>query len=244
MVYILQKLIIQKGEILKRTISILLFMFMFASLADAQVYRPWWNVLVKGSVGFPTSDSAFTDGSSTFPGAQLELAYNFHRNWGVYGNFSADFIPSKTSSATLPGATIEYKTSKQFSGYIGPRYYFPMDSKNLMVYADLGVGIYSFSQGDAVATNTANGTTQTAAYSSISQMGINGGAGLNVTVSPSMFLNFGAKYHSIFSKSGISVTRTTTYSNGAPTQTDTFTGDATSRGYFQLTAGVGFVFGR
>ena len=229
---------------MKRIIGILVFTFMLAGLADAQVYRPWWNVLVKGSVGFPTSDSAFTDGAGTFPGVQLELAYNFHRNWGVYGNFSADFIPAKTSTITLPGSTSEIKSSKQFSGYVGPRFYFPMDSKNLMVYADLGIGIYSFSQGNVVTTNTANGTTQTAEFSSISQMGLNGGAGLNVTVSPSMFLNFGAKYHSIFSKSGISVTRTLTYSNGAPTETETFTGNATSRGYFQLTAGVGFVFGR
>jgi len=222
-------------------------MFLVTGLSNAQImpFKPSLQVLVKGSYSTPLSHQDFKDFTSGFPGVQLELAYDINSCWGIYGNFSADFVTAK-DAATPPQGVTNYKraASTQLSGYVGPRYYFNLPSSPLWkIYADAGIGLYSLKPGDETATSVTLPTVNyTATTSSFSQMGANLGAGANVVVGSRMVLTFGAKYHFLFKKTGATVT--STLSDGTTTQTSedpNFT--VAERSYLQFAAGIGFRLG-
>lgn len=232
---------------MKKIIYVFLFLFLASGLTQAQTskvvkvpFTPTFQVLVKGAYSVPLSHQEFKDFTSGFPGAQLELAYDFNPCWAVYGNFSADFVGNKNSPETSGTSTIEQKTSTQLIGYIGPRYYFNLRSAPLWkIYTDLGVGIYSSKAGDIVGTDP-SGTT-TLSQTSVSQVGLNLGAGANVVVGSRMVVTFGAKYHFVTKKDNTEITYTFTQPNGT-TNTGTLPYNAAERSYLQFNAGVGFRF--
>jgi len=218
---------------------------MITGLSQAQTskvvktpFTPTFQVLVKGAYSVPLSHQEFKDFTSGFPGAQLELAYDFNPCWAVYGNFSADFVSAKNSPLTSGTSTIEQKSSTQLIGYIGPRYYFNLRSAPLWkIYTDLGVGIYSSKPGDLVGTDATG--TSTISQTSVSQFGMNLGAGANVVVSSRMVVTFGAKYHFITKKDNTEVTYTLTNPDGT-TNTAVLPFNAAERSYLQFVAGIGF----
>lgn len=235
---------------MKKLIYLFVLLFIVTGLTQAQTskvintpWKPSLQVLVKGAYSVPLSHQEFKDATSGFPGAELELAYDFNPCWGVYGNFSADFITAKDPVSPPSGVT-NYKqaSSTQLSGYVGPRYYINMRSAPLWkIYLDAGIGIYSLKPGDQTATDAVTPSINyTATTSGNSQIGTNLGAGANVVVGSKMVVTFGARYHFLMKKTGATVTET--LSDGTTTSTDTKTVDISERSYLQFNAGVGFRF--
>jgi hypothetical protein len=227
---------------LKKFIYFFIFLFAVTSITQAQSsriksFKPSLQIMLKGAYSVPLSHQDFKDFTSGFPGAQFELVYDFNPCWGVYGNFSADFISAKTTPVTLPGSSTEIKTSTQLTGYVGPRYYINLRSAPLWkILLDAGVGLYSFKSGDRVQTLTTNPpVTTTYSYSSYSQFGTNLGASASVVVSSRAVINFGAKYHFVFKKTGGTFTET---SSAGPS--NTYTTNFAERSYLQFMVGFGF----
>lgn len=236
---------------MKKIIYAFLFLFIASGITQAQStkivktpFTPSFQILVKGAYSVPLSHQDFKDFTSGFPGAQLELAYDFNPCWGVYGNFSADFVTAK-DPVTPPQGVTNYKqaSSTQLSGYVGPRYYINLRSAPLWkIFVDAGVGIYSVKPGDITATDVQTPSVNyTLTTSSNSQMGTNLGAGANVVVGSRMVVTFGAKYHFLFKKTGATLTRT--LSDGTTTTSDTDSNyTVAERSYLQFNAGIGFRF--
>ena len=230
---------------MKKIIYVFLFLFIASGITEAQTskivktpFTPSFQVLIKGAYSIPLSHQDFKDFTSGFPGAQLELAYDFNPCWGVYGNFSLDFIGAKDSIPT--SGTYSRSVSTQLSGYVGPRYYINLRSAPLWkIYVDAGIGIYSLKPGDETQTLTSTpGVTYTTTTTSLSQMGTNLGAGANVVVGSRMILTFGAKYHFLFKKTDSDVTYTV--SNGTTSLPLTGKADVAERSYLQFNLGIGF----
>jgi len=230
---------------MKKLLYVFIFMFVVTGLSNAQkmtAFKPSLQILVKGAYSTPLSHEEFKDFTGGFPGAQLELAYDFNSCWGVYGNFSADFISAKGFPVTIGGVTSDLKTTTQLSGTIGPRYYFNLPSAPLWkIYADAGVGIYSVKAGDNSETSSLGSITVT--QDAFSQVGLNLGAGANVVVSSKMVVNFGAKYHFIMKKSDYSQTGTVTTSTGSSAPYVSPAGTIAERSYLQFSLGLGFRLG-
>jgi hypothetical protein len=234
---------------LKKIIYPFILLLVFAGLSHAQTnrvnaFKPSFQVMVKGAYSVPLSHyDDFQESYKGFPGVQAELIYDFNPCWGVYGNFSADFLSYKDTlaSATFPGGTYSRKASTQLVGYVGPRYYINLRSAPLWkILIDAGVGVYSLTNGDETLTNTTTGASASTTYNSNTQWGINLGTGANVVVGSRVVINFGAKYHFVFKKTDATLTSTTTFSNGTPTSTFTYTGDLPERSYLQFSLGIGF----
>ncbi len=236
---------------MKRILLIAALLFFVTAFTQAQTtkivkspFTPSFQVMVKGAYSIPLSHyDDFQESYKGFPGVQAELIYDFHPCWGVYGNFSADFLSYKDTigSGTFPGGSYSRSSSTQLSGYIGPRYYINLRSAPLWkILIDAGVGMYSLKAGESTLTNTTTGVSAVTTNDSYSQLGVNLGAGANVVVSRRMVINFGAKYHFIFKKTDATVTSTTTFSNGLPTSTFTGTADLSERSYIQFSLGIGF----
>ncbi|MBS1492305.1 MAG: outer membrane beta-barrel protein [Bacteroidetes bacterium] len=230
---------------MKKIIYVFIFMLMITGLSQAQTskivktpFTPTFQVIVKGAYSVPLSHQDFKDFTSGFPGAQLELAYDFNPCWAVYGNFSADFISAKDFPVTTGGVTSDLKTSTQLSGSIGPRYYFNLRSAPLWkIYTDVGVGIYSVKRGDN--TETSSQGTVTVTQDAFSQVGLNLGAGANVVVGSKMVVTMGAKYHFIMKKSAYS--QTGTISDGTTSLPyNSPAADVPERSYLQFSLGLGF----
>ena len=229
---------------MKKIYVVIALLLMMAGVSQAQTtkivkspFTPSFQVLVKGAYSVPLSHQDFKDFTSGFPGAQLEVAYDFNPSWGVYGNFSADFISEKDPVGLPAGSTYSRKASTQLGYYVGPRYYINMRSAPLWkIFVDAGIGMYSLKLGDA--TETTGGVTYTTTTTSFSQMGSNLGAGANVVVGSKMVVTFGAKYHFLFKKTGADIT--TTFSDGTTTLTVPGTVDVAERSFLQFSVGVGF----
>lgn len=230
---------------MKKIIYVFLFLFIAAGITQAQTtkivktpFTPTFQILVKGAYSVPLSHQDFKDFTGGFPGVQLELAYDFNPCWAVYGNFSADFISAKNFPVTNGAVTSDLKTSTQLSGSIGPRYYFNLRSAPLWkIYADAGLGIYSFKQGDN--TETSSLGTVTFTQDAVSQFGLNLGTGANVVVGSKMVVTFGAKYHFIMKKSDHVYTGTVT--SGSSTLPYTSPAETVpERSYLQFNVGIGF----
>ncbi len=239
-------------------------MLTVTGIANAQrvlPFKPSLNIIIKGSVSAPLSGGTYTsigtvpiyeggkfkDYFGAFPGAELEVAANLSPTFGVFGNFSADFMIPKDARTGLPGATYTQSNATQFSGYIGPRFYFNLPSPSQMVfYTDAALGLYSLKYGEekiAYATNPSSSDVFT--YSSASQVGFNIGAGLNINASAKTFLNIGIRYHNVMKKTGVTFAETYTHTEGTliTSSTSNTTYDIAERGYIQLAAGLGFRFG-
>lgn len=228
---------------MKKILTVLLLIFAVTGISNAQnltPFKPSLQVIARGSYSVPLSHQNFKDNVSGFPGAQIELAYDFSSCWGVYGNLSADFISAKNSSVTTGGTTITQKTAMQFPVFIGPRYYINMKNAPLWkIYADVGAGLYGTKPGDVTTTTSLGTTTRT--QDANSQFGLNAGAGANVVVGSRMIVTFGAKYHFVLKSSDASVSGTTTDMNGASTSYS-ISQDLGEYSYLQFNAGVGFRF--
>ena len=230
-----------KGDNLKKIMCAISAIILFANISYGQLpVKPSLQVAVKGAYSSMLSHYEITDEVSGFPGVQLELTVDLNSQWGIYGNFGADFISLKNSTIVDGTTTYELKTSTQLSGYVGPRYYVNIPMSPTKIYFDAGVGIYSTKLGDLSATTSTTNppTTITASFSSVSQWGTNLGAGVNLAAGPNLNISLGAKYHFIFKKDNVEVTRT--LSTGTSV---TGTGNAPEHSYIQFAAGVGYRFG-
>lgn len=231
---------------MKKIFTILAFILLAATASQAQ-YKPNMQLILKGVINVPFYDPVSDNtGNGAFGGVQVEPVVNLSSRWAVFGTFNLGFVPSKLEDMTTPSnGTFDYKSSKELSGWAGARYYFaPEDGRYIKVYLDAAAGIYSFNISDAVFTsNTTHSYTKTFTYPSVTQIGVNIGTGINVNMSPSVFLNFGARLHNLFSKSQQEEKYTVVYSNGTPTEETIIKRDIENNNYLQLTAGIGFRFG-
>lgn len=232
-----------KGVIMKKIfLSILVFTSLVFTNSYAQ-YKPNMQLILKGVINVPFYDLLSENTSnSAFGGFQAEPVVNLSYNWAVFGTFNYGFVPAKADISPDYGI-YNFKSSREISGYVGPRYYFaPEDGRYVKVYVDAGVGVYSFNFSDAVYTNTNPSYTKTYSYPSFTQIGLNLGTGINVNLNSSVFLNFGARLHNLFPKTEEQTT-TIVYSNGTQTEIIKKNRDIGNNNYLQLTAGVGFRFG-
>lgn len=216
-------------------------LFLLANISYAQIpVKPSLQVGIKGTYSTMLSHYEILDEVNAFPGVQLELTYDINSQWGIYGNFGADFISLKNSTRVDGTTTYELKTSTQLSGYVGPRYYINIPMSPTKIYVDGGLGIYSTKLGDLTATTSTTNppTTVTASFSSVSQWGTNLGAGVNLAAGSNVSIGLGIKYHFIFKKDNVEVTRT--LSTGTSV---TGTGNAPEHSYMQFGAGIGYRFG-
>jgi outer membrane protein W len=226
---------------LKKIICSIAVLILFANISYGQIpVKPSLQVAVKGAYSSMLSHYEISEEVSGFPGVQLELTVDLNSQWGIYGNFGADFISLKNSTRVDGTTTYELKTSTQLSGYMGPRYYVNIPMSPTKVYFDAGLGIYSTKLGDLTGTTSTTNppTTITASFSSVSQWGTNLGAGVNLAAGSNVNISLGAKYHFIFKSDDTQVTRT--ISTGT---SSTLTVDAPEHSYIQFAAGIGYRFG-
>lgn len=229
---------------MKKLLTLLILTFAFTTITQAQ-YKPNLQLIVKGSINVPFYDPMSDNtGTQPFAGVQLEPVVNLSSNWAVFGTFNLGFIPPKQGSYTGSTGSYDYKGSTEISGWAGARYYFrPEDGRYIKVYTDLAAGYYSFNISDAVFTaNTNPSYTKTFTYPKVTQFGINLGAGINVNMSPNVFLNFGGRLHNLFTKSQVEEKFQVIYSNGTPTEESGRYRDIPNGNYLQITAGIGFRF--
>ncbi len=230
---------------MKKILSIFAILIFISSAAQAQFYKPNMQLIVKGAINVPFYDP-YSDntGNSSFAGVQIEPVINLSSRWAVFGTFNMGFIPSKNEDYTSSTGSMVYKHSTELSGWAGARYYFaPEDGRYIKVYIDGAVGVYHFSISDNVFTASSTPSyTKTFTYPSITQIGLNVGSGLNVNLNSSVFLNFGARIHNLFSKTD-EQRYEVVYSNGTQTEVGLRTQKIPNGNYLQLTAGIGFRFG-
>lgn len=232
---------------MKKIFTIIALLMLISSASQAQYYKPNMQLIVKGVINVPFYDALSDNtGNISFAGVQVEPVVNLSSRWAVFGTFNLGFIPSNNDNIpTGSGGILEYKGSKEISGWAGARYYFaPEDGRYIKVYMDAALGVYSFNISDAVFTaSTSPSYTKTFTYPSVTQIGANIGTGINVNMSSSVFLNFGARFHNLFSKSNEEQRFTVVYSNGTPTEESVRVTNIRNNNYLQLTAGIGFRFG-
>jgi hypothetical protein len=231
---------------MKKLFTILAFILLAATSSHAQ-YKPNMQLILKGVINAPFYDPVSDNtGNGAFGGVQVEPVVNLSSRWAIFGTLNLGFVPSKLEdAATQSGGKFDYKGSKEISGWAGARYYFaPEDGRYIKVYLDAAAGVYSFNISDAVFTsNTTPSYTKTFTYPSVTQIGLNVGTGINVNMSSSVFLNFGARMHNLFSKSDQQQKFTVVYSNGTPTEEIDVMRNIPNNNYLQITAGIGFRFG-
>lgn len=237
---------------MKKLLFTLLMLIMFTGLAQSQSFKPNMNLILRGDYNVWLSDSNWKQTYKGFPGIQLDLVYNINSEWGIVGTFGSDFLTPKTKRDTITGGgdTLKFtwENSPQLSGYIGPRYYINLpNNKNLRIYLDAALGLYTYKPGTLKGTaNTNPVTTSTTTFNSVSQFGFNIGAGINININQNIFVNLMVKYHNVLKKSGVVFKERTTIKQGNTTITDTATfppEDITGRSYVQFGAGLGFTFG-
>ncbi len=225
---------------MKKLIFIIPIILLLTNITYAQLpVKPSLQIGLKGAYSLPLSHQEYKDYTSGYPGVQLEAVYDINSQWGIYGNFSADFITAKNSSQTSGTITGEQYTSTRLIGFVGPRYYVPA-TPMIKVFFDAGIGLYALTLGDQKFTNNGTNppTSFTYSYTSVSQTGLNLGTGVNISAGSNMVVTFGAKYHFILKKTDASLTQTS--STGISRE---ITGDIPEQSYLQLSAGIGYRFG-
>lgn len=233
---------------MKKAFCIFLFLILFAGIANAQIFKPSIDLTVRGNYSFWLSDSGWKNAFKSFPGFQVEAAVNLNSNWGIAGIFTGDFIPFKDGYVVIPGSTVTRTSTNQFAGYIGPRYYINIPGNNIFkIYIDAAAGLYSFTPGTFKITDSSIPPKVTEiSFNSLSQFGLNAGAGLNFSLGPSMFANVMIKYHNILKKTGAVFTQTTKITQGGSTTTESINLPAETvhtRSYLQFGIGLGYTFG-
>jgi len=249
---------------LKKLIFISISLFVLNGFASAQrilPFKPSISIALKGGLSVPLSGGTYTsvgtpityEGGSfkdyfgAFPGAQLDAAINLTSSFGIFGNFSADFLTPKEARVGLSDGMYTQSNATQLSGSIGPRVYFNIPGNIFYkFYTEAGVGIYSVKYGDEKITYaTSGGVSDNFSYSAASQLGFNIGAGFNVSASPKSFVNISIKYHNILKKSDVTFSEKWTHTAGG--QDDLIilntAYDLASRSYIQISAGFGFNLG-
>ncbi len=231
---------------MKKILLLLVFTFFITSISSAQKLlpiKPSIEIILKGALGTPLSPDSYKNHYKSFPGGQLEVVANITSGFGVYGNFSADFLSPKDVS--LIGATYSEDNTYMLSGSIGPRFYFNLPGSILYrFYGDLGLGIYATRPGDSkttLATNPPNITTDI--HNAYTQTGFNVGAGINIGLGPIGMANVSLKYHNLFSKSNVQVINTRTVEGSNPSVTAGAFEDVPSSSYFSVAVGLGFKIG-
>ena len=238
-------------------------MLLVTSASNAQKLLPFIpsiTIAIKGGISMPLSGGTYTsvgtpltyEGGSfkdyfgAFPGAELDASVNLTSSFGIFGNFSADFLTPKDARVGLPGATYTQSNATQLSGSVGPRFYINLPgSLFYKFYTEAGVGIYSLKYGDEKIAFANSLTTDNFSYSAASQMGFNLGAGLNISAGTKTFVNISIKYHNILKKSNVSFSETWTHNTGPGNEVVILntTYDIAERSYIQIAAGIGFNFG-
>jgi hypothetical protein len=206
--------------------------------------KPSIEIILKGSYSTPLSDDSFKNAYNSFPGGQLEIVGNITSAFGVYGNFSADFLSAKEPTAMIPEQTVKQENTYMLSGSIGPRFYFNLPGSILYrFYGDLGLGIYATRPGDRIITSMSPANVTTDRHNVYTQTGFNVGAGINIGLGPIGTANLTLKYHNLFSKSGVQVVNTRTVEGVNPSVTAGANVDVPSRSYFSIAVGLGFKIG-
>ncbi len=222
---------------------LLLFLTGISSAQKLLPIKPSVEIFLKGTLGTPLSNDDFKDHFKSFPGGQLEVIGNITPHFGVYGNFSADFLSPKEKS--LIGATYIEDNTYIISGSVGPRYYFNLPGSILYrFFADVGLGIYATRLGDETRTTNitpASATTYTLYHNSYTQIGFNAGAGINIGLGPIGMANLTIKYHSLLKKSEVNVINSITTSNGSVNAGEPQ--DVPAVSYFSIAVGLGFKLG-
>lgn len=236
-----------KGLILKKILLALLLTFFVTGISSAQKLlpiKPSVEIILKGAYGTPLSDDSFKNTYKSFPGGQLEIVANITPGFGVYGNFSADFLSAKDQTATIPEETIKQENTYMLSGTVGPRFYLNLPGSILYrLYGDLGFGIYATRPGDRIVTSTSPASVTTDRHNAYTQTGFNVGAGINIGLGPIGMANVSLKYHNLFSKSNVQVINTTTVEGTNPSVSTGPTVDLPSSSYFSIAVGLGFKIG-
>ncbi|MBS1492301.1 MAG: hypothetical protein JST55_02250 [Bacteroidetes bacterium] len=226
------------------TAFLLLFVTTISSAQKLLPIKPSVEIIVKGAFGTPLSDDNFKNSFKSFPGGQLEVVGNITSSFGVYGNFSADFLSAKDQSAI--GQTITQDNTYMLSGSVGPRFYFNLPGSILYrFFGDVGFGIYATRLGDRVTTTvtTPPFTVTTDRHNVYTQTGFNIGAGINIGLGPLGLANVTLKYHNLMSKSNVQVINTRTIEGSNPSVNSNIFQDVPSSSYFSVAVGLGFKIG-
>lgn len=231
---------------MKKILLITALLFFITGISSAQKLlpiKPSIEIIFKGAFGSPLSGDEFKNHYGSFPGGQLEVVGNITPNFGVYGNFSADFLSPKDVS--LIGSTVKEDNTYMLSGSVGPRFYFNLPGSMLYrFFGDLGFGIYAIRPGDVTTTLTTNPPTVTTDRHNVyTQTGFNVGAGLNIGLGPIGTANVTLKYHNLMSKSNVQVINTRTVEGANPSVNSNIFQDVPSRSYFSVAVGLGFKLG-
>jgi hypothetical protein len=226
---------------MKKTLSVVILICLFSSPSFAQNFKPSFQTMVKSSVILPVGDNGFNSSYHTAPGAQFEITYNIKPLLALFGNFTFDILAPVQSTGLQIGATNRF-TSHQYSGSAGVRLYFT-EKNTPRFFTDIGLGYYSFSQGDIEHENEVPGDKfSITTYSAYQQIGANLGTGANITFNKNIFLNLAIKYNFVFERPNASLTGTTFFYDDNSTQVKTYTFRAETRSYFQFAAGIGYSF--
>lgn len=237
-----------KLKIMKKFLVILLMFVFAAGLSDSQAQtrrtvkmKPYFMASVYSGINFATggdSSNINSDVFGPFANVGVDLAYHFQPNFAIYADVSYNFL-SRKDDAQSPNTT--YSGQSILEGYGGPRFLFGMANAKVRPFVELGVGVYRYMPGSSEVTS--GGSTIKTEISGISQIGVNGGAGVYVNLNKNLNLFARAKYHMMFEKSDAEFDVTT---SGSPipsqNQTSTITADIESGSYVSVNVGLGIKF--
>lgn len=152
-----------------------------------KIKYPYWGITPLGGAIFPIG--IFGDNFKAGGTVGLDIGYRLNKEVGFYVKGGYYFLNSKITTAPI-GHYIEY--------IVGPRYYFTKASIKSSLFAEVGVGGYTFTQNSYV--NPLD-TTQFAQISD-TRPGVNAGLGASVALGKNVNLMFKTKYHVLFTPNG------------------------------------------
>ena len=225
----------------KALLILILINIIFSSDIKAQnTFKPYFQLNTSGSLDFNLTNKGFVNNYKPSYGYQVELTYNFKKQWGVEGNFSSDYFDPKTDDGSLGSGLSGTSPSNQLSGAIGLRYYYKFWKEGkARIYSDLSIGVYHFIPGDLHYKQTSI-PAKDVTYTGYTQIGMNLGFGYNKFLSSKIFLSSYFKYFQILSASNVTYTRTDSQSGSVVIQK--IIADIPARQYIQATIGLGLIF--
>ncbi|KXK01763.1 MAG: outer membrane beta-barrel protein [Ignavibacteriaceae bacterium] len=158
------------------SVVLLMSFFIISNVSNAQTSPV--KVTVYGGGTLPVG--SFGDANNASGNVGVDIQYTIDKNWSVYGNGAYNFLAPKTDGVS----------SHIIEATVGPRYTYNFGGASFI--GEVGAGIYSSSSsvstmiGDISASST--------------DFGINGGAGLEVPISPIMNFVGKVKFHNIFTE--------------------------------------------
>ncbi len=151
---------------------------------DKETY-PQWSVAPTGGVIFPIarlSESFKPNGSFG-----LEVGAKVNKEVGFYGRFGYYFMASSISGAPV---------GKYLEATIGPRYYFSSANVKSKLFAEAGIGAYTFSQASYV--DPADPSQTVIPELNETRAGINAGIGASIFLTQNVSLMLKTRYNTIF----------------------------------------------